>query len=83
MSLIKTDVAHRERYMRVAFWGFVAVAAFYLLTEHRAHVFGWAPYLIFLLCPLMHIFMHRSHSHSAEKELESQSEHTTHGHDHR
>jgi hypothetical protein len=22
---------------------------------------GWLPYLIFLLCPLMHLFMHRSH----------------------
>lgn len=37
------------------------VAAFYLLTEHRAHLLGFLPYLLFLACPLMHIFMHHGH----------------------
>ena len=41
--------------------GFLAVAAFYLWTEHRAHLYGVLPYLLFLACPLMHLFMHRSH----------------------
>jgi hypothetical protein len=40
--------------------GFLAIAAFFLLTEHRAHVFGVVPYLLLLACPLMH-FMHRGH----------------------
>jgi Protein of unknown function (DUF2933) len=40
--------------------GFLAIAAFFLLTEHRAHVFGVVPYLLLLACPLMH-FMHREH----------------------
>ena len=40
---------------------FLAVAAFYLLTEHTAHLFGALPFLLFLLCPLMHLFMHGSH----------------------
>ncbi len=35
------------------------VAGFFLWTEHRAHVLGVLPYLIFLLCPLIHFFMHR------------------------
>ena len=43
------------------FWGFAAVALFYLLTEHRAHVFGALPVLIVLACPLMHLFMHHGH----------------------
>ena len=38
-----------------------AVAAFFLLTEHRAHVFGALPCLLILACPLMHLFMHRGH----------------------
>jgi hypothetical protein len=38
-----------------------AVAAFFLLTEHRAHLFGALPYLLVLACPLMHLFMHRGH----------------------
>lgn len=48
-----------------------AVAAFFLLTEHRAHLFGALPFLLFLACPLMHVFMHRghgSHGHHAEAE---------------
>jgi hypothetical protein len=40
---------------------FLSVAGFFLLTEHRAHVLGYLPFLIFLLCPLMHIFMHKGH----------------------
>jgi hypothetical protein len=31
-----------------------AVAGFFLLSEHWAHVLGAAPYLLVLACPLMH-----------------------------
>lgn len=37
------------------------IAAFYLLREHWAHVVGNWPYLLLLLCPLMHILGHGSH----------------------
>jgi hypothetical protein len=40
---------------------FGAVAAYFLLTEHRAHFFGALPFLLILACPLMHVFMHRGH----------------------
>ena len=33
-------------------------AGYYLLTEHRAHVASLLPWLLFLSCPLMHLFMH-------------------------
>lgn len=46
-----------------AFIVFAAVAAFYLLAEHRLHVFGALPFLLLLACPLMHVFMHRGHDH--------------------
>ena len=39
----------------------LAVAGFYLLAEHRAHLFGVLPYLFLLACPLMHVFMHHGH----------------------
>jgi hypothetical protein len=39
--------------------GFIAVAAFYLFTEHRVHLLGALPLLILLACPLLHLFMHR------------------------
>jgi hypothetical protein len=38
-----------------------AIAAFFLWEEHRVHVLGALPYLLLLLCPLMHFLMHRGH----------------------
>jgi hypothetical protein len=46
---------------RWVFYGFLAVAGFFLFTEHRAHVLGVLPYLLLLACPLMHLFMHCGH----------------------
>ncbi len=46
-----------------AFIGFTLIAGFFLLTEHRTHVFGVLPYLLLLACPLMHIFGHGHGSH--------------------
>ena len=45
--------------------GFLAVAGFYLLTQHTAHVFGVLPYLLILACPLMHLF-HRHGGHGSQ-----------------
>ena len=42
-------------------WGFIAIAGFFLFTEHRAHLFGYLPLLLLLACPLMHMFMHHDH----------------------
>lgn len=46
---------------RIALAVFFAIALFFLLTEHRAHVYGVLPYLLVLACPLMHLFHHRGH----------------------
>lgn len=46
--------------------GFLVIAGFFLILEHRAHLLGWLPFLIILLCPLMHFFMRRGHGGSAE-----------------
>jgi hypothetical protein len=40
---------------------FLAIAAFFLITEHRAHVLGVLPYVLVLLCPLLHLLMHGRH----------------------
>ena len=40
---------------------FLGVAAFFLITEHGAHLFGFLPFALLLLCPLMHLFMHGGH----------------------
>lgn len=55
--------------------GFLAVAGFFLFTEHRAHVLGILPYLLLLACPLMHMFMHHRHgAHGGHDENSGRSE---------
>jgi Protein of unknown function (DUF2933) len=56
------DTGNRPRTVsRFVFFGFLAVAAYFLITEHRAHLFGVLPFLLFAACPLMHLFHHREH----------------------
>ncbi len=40
---------------------FLAIAAFFVWEEHRAHILGVLPYGLLLLCPIIHLFMHRGH----------------------
>lgn len=40
----------------------LAIILYFLLTEHRQHVFSYLPFLLLLACPLMHFFMHGRHS---------------------
>ncbi|MBC3766264.1 DUF2933 domain-containing protein [Neptunicella marina] len=46
----------------------IAAATYFLIFEHGHHVLQFLPYLILLMCPFMHMFMHGSHG--------------KHGHDH-
>lgn len=45
----------------IVFIGFILIAGFYLITEHRAHLFGYLPIMLLLACPLLHFFMHGGH----------------------
>jgi Protein of unknown function (DUF2933) len=52
---------------RIVLVAFLLIAAFFLITEHRAHLLpylSWAPYLLLLCCPLMMLFMHGGHNGS-------------------
>jgi heme/copper-type cytochrome/quinol oxidase subunit 4 len=40
---------------------FLGIIGFFLVTEHTAHVFGFLPYALLLLCPFLHLFMHGGH----------------------
>lgn len=42
----------------------LVIALFYLAREHYGHMLGALPYIILLLCPLMHIFGHRHGHHN-------------------
>ena len=55
---------------RWLFWGFGAIAAFFLLAEHYAHVVPYLPWLLLAACPLMHLFGHGhgGHQHGEGKD---------------
>ena len=59
---------HHQRSNRSqwVFIGFLAVGAFLLLSEHRAHLLGALPFLLLLACPIMHLFHHRGHGGSGD-----------------
>ena len=41
---------------RWVFLGFLLIAGYFLLTEHRAHVWQYLPFALLLACPLLHMF---------------------------
>lgn len=60
-----------ERYLKLSryvFFGFVAVAAYFLIAEHRAHIVPFLPLLLLAACPLMHLFHHGGHKHGDDEE---------------
>ena len=71
---------HRTRGTNWYFFGFLAIAGYFLFTEHRAHVLPYLPFLLLLACPLMHFFMHRGHGHGGHEYGESgEHEHSNSG----
>jgi len=70
------DKTDKKRFFPALTWTqatlivFLSVAGFFLLAEHKAYILGLWPYLILLLCPLMHIFMHRGHSHHGNSDID-------------
>ena len=58
------DDAPRRRWglgSALVFCAFLLIAAFFIFTEHRAHLFGWLPFLLLAACPLLHLFHHGGH----------------------
>ena len=57
---------------------FLIIGAFFLITEHRAHLAGWLSsygiWLLLLACPLMHLFMHGGHGHGGHGSSEASNE---------
>jgi DUF2933 family protein len=49
----------------LAFLGFAAIALFFLWEEHKARILGALPYVLLLMCPLLHLF-HGGHGDHGE-----------------
>ena len=67
-----TSDAETQRGVHIPLWLgvclFLAIAIFFLWEEHRAHLLGALPYVLLLLCPVIHLFMHRGHgSHTGHE----------------
>ena len=45
----------------LALLGFLAVAGYFLWTEHQAHVIAALPWILVGGCLVMHLFMHGGH----------------------
>ncbi len=78
---METHEHHHEVFQKHESWlnrhrwlsyGALVVIAYYLLAEHRAHVFAYLPYLILAACPLMHVFMHGGHDHQTDNKNKRQ-----------
>lgn len=59
----------------------IAFVSYFLLIEHRQHLFQWLPLLIILACPLLHVFMHRGHGHDGNDS--DRQDHAHHDHKNR
>jgi hypothetical protein len=46
----------RRRALMLIAVSLLLIAVFYVLREHGGHALGLAPYLLLLLCPLLHLF---------------------------
>lgn len=62
---------------RTSFWltpkglaalGLIGAVTYFLLMEHRQHVWQYLPFLILLACPFMHLFIHRGHGDHGEQD---------------
>jgi hypothetical protein len=67
---------------RTSFWktpfGVIATlialaASVYLYVAHKDHVLALLPFAFLAACPLMHILMHRGHSHGGHSHGESRN----------
>jgi hypothetical protein len=60
----------------IAALSLIGAASYFLLIEHREHVWQFLPFLIIFLCPLMHVFMHGGHGkHNESQDHNHMGEH--------
>ena len=52
----------------IVLFGFLVIIGFFLIIEHGAQLLGVLPWLLLLVCPLMHIFHgHGGHHHGGDR----------------
>ena len=70
----------RRRAWFIAALMLALVGGVYLVQQHWTHLAGNWVYIVLLLCPLMHLFMHGGHgNHSDHGSHQSSSDHDSRG----
>lgn len=59
---------HTLNFKTLTFLIVIIGGGLFLWNEQRAHFLEYLPYLIFLLCPFMHFFMHKGHGKHGNKD---------------
>jgi len=54
----------------IATIGLIGIVGYFVITEHRQHVFDAVPFLLLGVCVLMHVFMHGGHRHGVHGKKE-------------
>jgi hypothetical protein len=47
--------------VKIVLYATIGIIAYFLITEHLAHLAGFLPYSLLFACLLMHLFMHGGH----------------------
>lgn len=62
----------RNALLYVIWLGFMGIGLFLLVTEHRAHAFGWLPHLLLGACLML---LHASTRLDKRTEMDNEKEH--------
>lgn len=57
----ESNRSQRRAWLWLALWAVIALLAYVVIIAHRNHVLDFLPYVLLLVCPLMHVFMHGRH----------------------
>ena len=67
---------------KFSLWGSMAIIGYFLVTEHRAHLNAYTPYLGLIAFGFMHIFMHGSHGGHGNHSNDTRSQEDNNIHNH-
>lgn len=72
MSILNAATGVRRARNGLAAIGLVLAVLYIPLTGHLAHFLSVLPWLILLLCPVMHVFVHRQHGAGVRRHPDQQ-----------